>query len=70
MIGATLYGEITTKIEQGFDREMGIPYKYFFLEQDGQDLEIRIYTSPKKPTFVETTEGKVVNRFNGKELTK
>ena len=68
MIGAKLFGEITTKLEEGYDGISGQHYKYFFLDQDGETYEFRIYKCPTQPTFVETDEGKIINRFNGKEF--
>tara|TARA_Y100001951_G_scaffold102706_1_gene109926 strand:- start:817 stop:1032 length:216 start_codon:yes stop_codon:yes gene_type:complete len=67
MIGATLYGEIASKLEEGYDNTMQTKYQYCFIENEGQDYEVRFYPCLKQPTFVETDEGKIVNRFNGKE---
>ncbi len=66
MIGATLYGEITPKLEEGWDNTMQRKYQYCFIESEGNDIEVRFYVCPKKPTYI-NVDGKLVNRFNRKE---
>mgnify|MGYP005830910579 FL=1 len=67
MIGATLYGEITSKLEEGWDNTMQRKYQYCFIESEGNDVEVRFYVCPKLPTYI-NVDGKLVNRFNRKKI--
>ena len=65
MIDVAFYGEISSKLEIGYDNTMQRKYQYCFIKNDGKDYEVRFYPCLERPAYIKTDNGKVLNRFNG-----